>query len=263
MEIVDLDATHLNAYLNCLEEWSEEMAEAGDHKKCWYRNYSEKGLRVKIALDDEGAAIGMIQYLPIEESIVEGSELYFIPCIWVHGHKEGVGNRQGSGVGSALLEAAEDDVRVLGAKGMAAWGLSLPFWMKASWYKKHGYKKVDRDSISLLLVKQFTPDAAIPRWIRRRKAVPTHPGKVTVSAFNNGWCQVQNIVYERVKRACAEIGDRVIFDSIDTSNQSVFLEWGISDGIYIDGKKVAYGPPPSYEKLREKISRRARRLRSK
>jgi len=47
---------------------------------------------------------------------------------------------QGRGIGSALLEAAENDARELGAKGMAAWGLWLPFWMKASWFKKHGYK---------------------------------------------------------------------------------------------------------------------------
>lgn len=262
MTIVDLDTDNLAAYLNCLEEWSEEMKEAGDHKACWYRKYSEKGLRVKIALDDADAAIGMVQYLPIEESIVEGTDLYFIPCIWVHGHKNGVGNRQGSGVGSALLEAAERDAEALGAKGMAAWGVSLPFWMKASWFKKHGYQKADRDSISLLLVKRFIPDVEAPQWIRRRKSVPTRPGKVTVSAFTNGWCQVQNIVFERVKRACGEIGDRVVFESYDTSEQSIFLEWGISDGVFIDGKKIKHGPPPTYEKLHKLISRKAKRLAS-
>ena len=31
-------------------------------------------------------------------------------------------------------------------KGIAAWGLSLPFWMKASWFKKHGFKKVDKNT---------------------------------------------------------------------------------------------------------------------
>ena len=91
----------------------------------------------------------MIQYLPIEQSSVEGSGLYFIPCIWVHGHKQGRGNFQGRGMGRALLEAAEEDARALGAQGMAAWGLWLPFWMRAS-CSKHGYRSADRDGIASL-----------------------------------------------------------------------------------------------------------------
>jgi GNAT superfamily N-acetyltransferase len=63
--------------------------------------------------------------------------LYFVYCIHVPGHKQGRGNFQGHGMGTALLCAAEEDARRLGAKGMAAWGVWLPFWMKASWFKKH------------------------------------------------------------------------------------------------------------------------------
>ena len=36
------------------------------------------------------------------------------------------------GMGKALLAAAEEDARALGTKGMAAWGVWLPSWMKAS-----------------------------------------------------------------------------------------------------------------------------------
>ena len=50
-------------------------------------------------------------------------------------------------MGKALLRAAEEDARALGALGMAAWGISLPFWMKASWFRKHGYRKADRQGI--------------------------------------------------------------------------------------------------------------------
>jgi N-acetylglutamate synthase-like GNAT family acetyltransferase len=60
-------------------------------------------------------------------------------------------------MGKALLKAAEDDAKSLGAKGIAAWGISLPFWMKASWFKNHGYKKADKDSMALLVWKPFSP----------------------------------------------------------------------------------------------------------
>lgn len=51
-------------------------------------------MRVKLALNESEAVGGMIQYVPIEHSLVEGKDLYFINCIWVHGHKKGRGNFQ-------------------------------------------------------------------------------------------------------------------------------------------------------------------------
>jgi GNAT superfamily N-acetyltransferase len=256
MSVIDLADAHRDSYFHCLEDWSDEMKESGGHKATWYSKYKDKGLRVKIAVDDDGHPGGMIQYLPIEESSVEGQGLYFIPCIWVHGHKEGRGNFQKKGMGSALLEAAEADARSLGAKGMAAWGLWLPFWMKASWFKKHGYRKADRDSMKVLVWKKFEESAEPPKWIREKKKPVPVPGKVTVTAFLNGWCPASNITYERAKRAATELGDRVLFQSIDTSNRETLLEWGISDAVFINGKQIWAGPPPSFEKLRKMIAKK-------
>jgi GNAT superfamily N-acetyltransferase len=261
MGIIDLSPEHHSNYFHCLEEWSEEMDEGGDHKACWFHKYAERGLRVKLYQDDDGKVAGMIQYLPIEESFVEGEGLYFVLCIWVHGYKEGIGERQGRGIGSALLETAEQDARARGAKGMAAWGLWLPFWMKASWFKKHGYKRADRDGISLLVWKPFTTDAPPPpRWVKQKKPVPTVPDKVTVTAFINGWCPAQNMTFERTRRVCGEFGDKVSFEAIDTSETATFDEWGIVDGIFIDGKRLSFGPPPATEKIRNKIAKRVKRL---
>ncbi len=210
----------------------------------------DKGLRVKLALDDEGNVGGMIQYVPIEHSLVEGKDLYFINCIWVHGHKQGRGNFQKRGMGKALLQAAEDDAKALGAKGIAAWGISLPFWMKASWFRKHGYKKTDKNGMAVLLWKPFTEDAILPKWIKQKKQPEKIPGKVTITAFCNGWCSAQNMVFERARRAAAEFGDKVVFHEIDTFDREVFLEWGRADDLFIDDKQVRTGPPPAYEKIK-------------
>ncbi len=259
MQIIDMSEAHEADFFCCLEDWSDEAKEAGPRRGEWYESMREKGLRVKLAADDDGTVGGMIQYAPIEMTHVEGEGLYFVYCIWVHGYKKGRGNYQKRGMGKALLAAAEDDVRALGGKGLVVWGIRLPFWMKASWFRKRGYRPVDRDGIAILMWKPFTGDAKPPRWIKQRKKPVATPGKVTVTSFVNGWCMAQNIAHERAKRAAAEFGDLVEHQVFDTFGEEVFEEWGIVDALYIDGKRVNTGPPPSYEKIRKKIARRIRR----
>ncbi|MBN2030527.1 GNAT family N-acetyltransferase [bacterium] len=260
MQVIDLTEKHKELYFQCLEDWSEEMKETGDHKACWYEKIKDKGLRVKLALDEKGEVGGMIQYIPVEYAPIEGTDLYFVNCIWVHGHKKGRGNFQKKGMGKALIRAAEEDVKTKGAEGLAAWGLALPIWMKASWFKKQGYRKVDRQGIQVLLWKPFMQDAIPPKWIRQKKKPEKQKGKVVVTALLNGWCSAQNIIFERAKRAAAELGDRVVFQEINTFNRDTFLEWGISDALFIDDKQMTSGPPPSYKKIKKRIAKRMKKI---
>lgn len=253
MQIIDLNDYHKDTYFKCLEDWSDEMDEAGSKKTSWYNIYKDKGLRVKLALSENNSVAGMIQYIPIENSFVEGENLYFIYCIWIHGYKKGIGNYQHRGMGKALLQNAEDDARELGARGMVAWGLSLPFWMKASWFRKQGYKKADKDGIAQLLWKPFDENAIKPHWMKNVKKPENEEGKVIVTSFVNGWCPALNLSYERAKRAAEEIGKPVEFKEINTIEEDNLKEWGIVDALYIDGKSINTGPPPSYEKIKKKI----------
>jgi hypothetical protein len=165
-------------------------------------------------------------------------------------------------MGTALLKAAEEDVQSLGAKGIVAWGIMLPFFMRSSWFKKNGYKKVDRDGISLLLWKPFASDAIPPKWIKPLKKPALIEGKVTVSTFCNGWCPAQNMAVERAKRAAQEpeLKDKVHLQLYDTSDRAVFTEWGLSDAIFINKKQVWTGPPPTYEKIKKLIQKQVRKL---
>jgi GNAT superfamily N-acetyltransferase len=264
MKIIDIDEHHLSLYLVCLEDWSDEIKEAGHHKEIWYHRMKDKGLRVKLALDDQGTVGGMIQYVPIEHSSVEGSGLYFINCIWVHGHRQGRGNFQHRGMGKALLDAAETDARELGAKGIVAWGLLVPVFMRASWFKKHGYRSVDRLGIQVLLWKPFTSDAVPPKWIRPNGKPSLEQNKVTVTAFRNGWCPAQNLAFERARKAAAEpqFADNIVFREIDTFDRAEFLRFGIADALFVNHRQVRTGPPPSYETIRKLIRKQVKKIRS-
>ena len=261
MRIVDLSEKHFLTFSCCFEEWPEEMTNAGDHKRVWYEQMKEKGLRVKLAVDDDGAVSGMIQYQPSEYSFIEGEEIYLITCIWVYGYKDkGIGDRQKKGMGKALLKAAEEDVKKLGAKGIAAWGLSEPFWMPSAFYKNFGYEVADVMGIQELVWKRFTDDAQPPIWLKQKKKPAKVPGKVTITAFISGWCTAYNVGFENFRKAAAEFGDKVEFKMIKTLSSETIKEWGITDVIFVDDEEINLGPPPSYEDTVKMIAERVVKL---
>lgn len=258
MKIIDLSKGYEQDYLICLEEWADYMKVAGNKKKEWFEYFKDKGLRVKLAINDEGVFAGFIQYLPIEHSVARGEDLYFILCIWIHGHKLGRGNLQGQGMGPALLKAAEDDIRQRGAKGVAAWGLTAPYWMNAAWFGKYGYSICDEDGMSALVWKPFTDDAKAPKWYRQTKDPELTEGKVTVSLFNYGWCPSQNYNYELTLKIAHEFGDKVVVKLYDTKDKAIREEWGLSDALFVDNEMIPNGPPITPETIREMIGKKVK-----
>ena len=45
----------------------------GNHKQLWFRKNKDKGLRVKLAVEN-GKTVGMIQYISVEKSIIDGKD---------------------------------------------------------------------------------------------------------------------------------------------------------------------------------------------
>jgi len=259
MKIIDITPETENQYFCCLEDYSEDFKEAGDHKQKWYNQMKEKGLKVKFALDDNGTIGGMIQYNPIEHSIFDGVNLYVVLCIWVHGHKQGRGDYRKRGMGKALLKAAEEDAKALGANGLVTWGLIIPVFMRASWFRKQGYKVVDKSGIIRLLWKPFKENALPPKFFKPKMKPEKGKGVVNVSIFTTGWCQSMNITCERARRASLDFPGKIALNEFDTTDKHVMNEWGITDALFIDGKEVMTGPPISYKKIRNKIEKRVRK----
>jgi len=259
MKIIDIKEEYFETYACCFENWSEEMTNAGEHKRNWYNKLKEKGLKIKLALDENNVACGLIQYLPSEYSFIDAENIYFIPCIWVHGYKDkGVGNKQNKGIGTALLKAAEEDAKINGAIGIAAWGLSEPFWMPASWYKKNGYIIADKSGLMELVWKSFNENTKAPKWLKTRKNPEKIPGKVTVTAIISGWCTAYNVGFENFKKASKELGAEFI--EVNTLNSEVIRKWGQTDAIFIDDELINLGPPPSYEETKKMIKSRIDKL---
>ncbi|MBN1551531.1 GNAT family N-acetyltransferase [bacterium] len=253
MYISDVRPEYESTYFACLENWNSQLKNVAHVKSEWYNEMFRKGLVVKLAIEDE-EPVGMIEAMPIEHSYAMGDSLFIINCIWVHGYDgKGPGNRQGKGIGKALLQALEDDVSNRGVNGLAAWGLSEPVWMSAAWFEKHGYTKVDQVGWMVLLWKSFTTNAMAPRWIKGSFEQRQIPGKIAVTAFRSGQCCSENSVYERAARIAAEFPEDVIFEGIDMRKPENRKSYGLCGGLYINGKNIFSGPPPTDNDIRKTI----------
>jgi len=226
MRIVDLVPEYETAWLHSLEPYSEELRDGVERKRAWYHTMRERGLIVKLAVADDGAIAGMVQSLPIEQTWVGGEGLHLILCIWVYGHKAGIGDRRGAGLSRALLLAIETEIRLAGGLGVAAWGMALPFWMRAGWFKKQGYVPVDRVGIATLLWKPFCK-AAQPPHCPSAKPVspPLEPEKVTVTCLDSGGRTPQNANCERARRAAQAAGEAAAFRRVDTIAPEAAEPW--------------------------------------
>jgi hypothetical protein len=81
-----------------------------------------------------------------------------------------------------------------------------------------------------------------------------------VTGLLSGWCPAMSLVHERARRAAAELGPAVEFREVRTDDRAAFLEWGMSDALFIDGKELRSGPPPKYARIRGKIARKLKKL---
>uniref|UniRef100_UPI00261F8F79 hypothetical protein n=1 Tax=Oceanispirochaeta sp. TaxID=2035350 RepID=UPI00261F8F79 len=98
-EVFDVEEDTKGLYCLCLEDWSDEMKEAGNRKSLWYDQMKNRGLGAKMIKGSDGVISGMIQYVPAEYAPLTGENFYFIYCVWVHGHKKGIGDKRGRGMG--------------------------------------------------------------------------------------------------------------------------------------------------------------------
>jgi len=256
--VVDLSQNDMTAYLHCLKTWDNCFH--SERKLKWYNKKAKRGLCVKVVKDDSDNVLGMIQYLPAEESFVEGKDIYLIQCIWIHGYEKGPGDVQGRGLGKLLLEAVEKDVKGKGAGGLAAWGMSFEGWMPVSWYIKQGYTEVDRDGMRVLVWKRFSCTVSKPKFIKPKKTPDVMKGKVLVSVFNDGWCQDPNIECDLTEKIVNEYGDEVVYKEYDTSDKEVLREWGIDNAILVDGEWLSFGPHSVDKQLRTLIKEKLKKI---
>lgn len=241
MHIREVSADELNHVTQvCLDpsvraEWKQIMNPYMAKRLEWLRTMMKKGLEVSVAFKEvEGQEFpkALIEYAPIEFAAepVEGGKSLFINCIWV------VPPLWHKGVAKMLLERVIDKAKACGGLSVLAyegdkWFGFFPY-MPSSFFKKFGFKEVDRDESRLLLYLNLGSDEP-PKLIRPKCKPSKKSYKLVVDVFTNSQCPWSGLMIERIKKNIRKRS--AVVNVIDTDDRKSLKKYGMSRGICING----------------------------
>lgn len=263
MKLIDVGPDTEATFLRCLHDERADDPRVIELRRRWLWAELEHGLRAKVIVLETGEVAGLCQYMPIEHTHLDGSDLLAILCIWVHGYDHHIGNRQGNGYGRYMLESIEQDARDSGFGGVAAWGMDFPYWNPVSFYEHMGYARADKAGMAVLVWKPFSEDVSAPRFLREVRRPTGSSDKVSLTVFFGGWCTGSCGQCVTARDAVQGLDEVVEYREVDTSDPETLRRWGISDGLYVEGEPYRpYEPPCTSDVLRQDLLDLAERKRT-
>jgi len=246
MEIKDLDTkTMLDGFctkpspgfLKGFEKTGSKLEEAlAERRRFLSDRLTEGTVWGKIAYKD-GLPVGWIDCSPaeLEDWVVIG-------CIDV---EEGY-SRQG--IGKALMEAAIEEARRRGLKGVIV-GATKWYHMPKSFFAKYAFVDTDEKAdISRMILKfketedpQFPPRASFykPQLVK---------GKVVIDLIRTGNCPMGYQMHDLVKKAAERFKEKVRINEYATSEKDVVGRFGKGGcGMYANGESMFFGYPGKLE----------------
>lgn len=213
---------------------SDILDEYAKQRVSWLRSRFNDGVRVKVALLD-GEQKGFLYVMPIEVCPTEplGNNLMSIPCLFVSFQPSG------SGIGRALLAAAEEEVRLQGKQGIVTIGNYTDFWfMPGPFFEKCGFSVVDRQGERAIMWKVLDGEPAPPCFFRPNAQLPLVSEKVVLDLFWMTFCGAldKEIVHEVIE----EFNDTVVLREHCVDDRDVLLTHQVNRGLFVNGDKVEW-----------------------
>jgi L-amino acid N-acyltransferase YncA len=269
IEIREMDETTEYFVGTCSHVNETKEADAcGERRIAWFREMHQKGLRVKVALEDD-KPMGFLYVMPIEVCPwgPVGKDLSVIPCLFVPNEK----TRKGAG--SSLVTEAEKEARSQGKKGIVTMAYYGDFWfMPAAFFKRCGFSLVEKPrkvtsegekeflDKEAILWKVFDPSAKPPQPLERKYHFEPMPGKVVVDLFWNGFCSTSNSEAQRVREVVAELGDPVVLNEFPADDPEILRRYQLQRGIFINGKEIGWGYAAPKDGIHKAISEALNKL---
>lgn len=146
----------------------------GYHAKLsWFKSKINKGLKIKVATNNDRKQIGFIEYIPSELAWrpIQADNYLFIQCIVV-----GAKKTREKGLGSLLIQQCEQDAKALNKSGICVVSSKGSWLANKLLFEKNGYVIADQKDRFELMVKSFGAEKAKPNFIDWSKAQAKYKG---------------------------------------------------------------------------------------
>jgi len=161
-QIIDLTPKNIADYGVCGYKDVEKHVELRK-KIAWFKEYYQKGLRIKVILSEKGSYQGMLEYIPgkYAHRPVDADGYMFIHCIFVGFKKE----FKGKGFASSLIDECIKDAKKNNMLGVAIVTRKGPFMVNKDIFLKKDFQIVDSAKPDFdLLVKKFDENSKDPKF---------------------------------------------------------------------------------------------------
>jgi len=228
---------------------SEEADAVCRRRLVWLKKMEPGGLRVKVAVEDN-KALAFAYVMPIEISpwgpLAE--ELMVMNCLYVPQ------DIKGRSIGRRLANAALEETRRQGRKGLVTEAYYWEFWfMPAPYFEKLGFEVVTRKDNYAILWMKLDETARPPVKLKRNYTYQPVEGRVVVDLFHHSFCATVNTEAQRVREVCAEYGDKVVLNEYNADDPVVLRKHQIPRAIFVNGKEIGWGYEAPKDGIRKAI----------
>ena len=235
------------------------MQEGMNNRLIWIKNMIDKGLEIFIAhekpkneeihykwvgkmLHSDLAIhgllpMGLLESIPIEYALepITGKKSLFINCMWI------LPPFWGKGVGKALIEYLTNRAKEIGGISTIAYdgdkwcGTSINY-MPVSFFKKFGFKEIERDESRVLLHLDLGAEIP-PKLIYPNYEALENEKTTNITAFYNCQCPWSKLMIDELTQNIKQNLD-INLKVVETNNREIIEKFGISRGLLIEGKPV-------------------------
>lgn len=158
-EIIDVTASNVeDEGVFCIKNKKSEGYSA---KLNWFKSKINKGLKIKIAKDENGKQLGFIEYIPSELAWrpIQAKNYLFIQCITVLSK-----DQREKGLGSLLIKLCEEDALKSGKSGICAMSSKGAWMANKKLFEKNNFQIIEKLDRFELMVKQLTDKNDTPSF---------------------------------------------------------------------------------------------------
>jgi N-acetylglutamate synthase-like GNAT family acetyltransferase len=246
MKIERVSKNNISDVYCCLVErkefYKDDIAESLDYMK----EKIEQGWLAYAVYDDAKKSVGMAILLPASDPLspVAGKNIYYFHCLDIN--KE----LRRQGIAKQLVEKITEDVKALGAKGLAVDSFG-EYWMPDTFFTKIGFEVVKKFPYHYLLLKKITNDVTI-EYIEMPYKGDLPKSGIQVDIQHWTTCPFMLNNYKKVREMVEKLAPNATIRERIINTKEDIEKWGGS-GVFVNGKSVSAGPV-SEEDLKKAIN---------